>query len=59
MPVEGGAADTLKDNAVWNSLKAVKNKHVYYWDDSSVVGPMPLGKLVAIDESMKTLSGGQ
>ncbi|MFB7813642.1 ABC transporter substrate-binding protein [Paenibacillus chitinolyticus] len=56
-PVAGGVMASMKDNPIWNRLKAVKNNHVFVLDDSSVIGPMPLGKIVAIDEIMKAMSG--
>ncbi|MFB6366919.1 ABC transporter substrate-binding protein [Paenibacillus elgii] len=54
-PIKKGVKDTLKDNAIWNGMKAPKSNHVYYIEDTSVLGPMPLGKMIAIEEVMKAM----
>ncbi len=41
-------AEALKSNAVWNSLNAVKNGHVYVVD-SEIVGPLAMGQNKGLD----------
>ncbi len=55
VPVAGGVKEALKDSAVWNSMQAVKNGHVYYLEDPSLPGPMALAKIDGIEYIMDAL----
>ncbi|XOK58411.1 ABC transporter substrate-binding protein [Paenibacillus elgii] len=54
-PIKQGVEEMLKDNAIWNGMKAPKSNQVYYIEDTSILGPMPLGKMIAIEEVMKAM----
>nr|WP_308470826.1 hypothetical protein [Brevibacillus laterosporus] len=45
----------MKDNQVWNSLKAVKNNQVYFLEDPSLPGPMALAKIDGLEEIMQAM----
>ncbi|GAA3404329.1 ABC transporter substrate-binding protein [Paenibacillus hodogayensis] len=54
-PVQGGVKEALKDNKVWNSLKAVRANQVYELADPSLPGPMALAKIDGIEEIVKAM----
>ncbi|OAJ74629.1 ABC transporter [Brevibacillus sp. SKDU10] len=54
-PIPGGVKEALKDNQVWNSLKAVKNNQVYFLEDPSLPGPMALAKIDGLEEIMQAM----